>query len=240
MTTWSDSPTSRLGTCWTTYSSLKATSPSLICKYTLNTCVEHGIPNNLLNPCSSRFKTVQIILQHFMSACRRWNEKSLAEKTRAQFKSHFAAAHRQHTQIQGESAATAGYHSANASVGETEDQMSESTIVALANLATVNAADRGVVATLTESNARLVKQLEYNSNELRELKALIKKERFEKCGQRSFNPSPYNYCWTHGYKVGSTDTQGSVATYRNKVTTERPLQQITWESIRPTRNDVLG
>jgi hypothetical protein len=35
-----------------------------------------------------------------------------------------------------------------------------------------------VVETLTEANARLVKQLEDNSNELQELKALIKKERF--------------------------------------------------------------
>jgi hypothetical protein len=49
-----------------------------------------------------------------------------------------------------------------------------------------------------EANARLVKQLEDNSNELRELKALIKKEIFEKRRQRSFNPSPNNYCWTHG------------------------------------------
>jgi hypothetical protein len=31
---------------------------------------------------------------HFMSACRRWNKKPTAEKTWAQFKSHFAAAHR--------------------------------------------------------------------------------------------------------------------------------------------------
>jgi hypothetical protein len=61
-----------------------------------------------------------------------------------------------------------------------------------------------VVATLTQANARLVKQLEDNSNELRELKALIKKERTEKRGQRSLNRSPSNYCWTHGYKVGST------------------------------------
>jgi hypothetical protein len=44
------------------------------------------------------------------------------------------------------------------------------------------------VATLTDANARLVKQLEDNSNELRELKALIKKERTEKRGQISFNP----------------------------------------------------
>jgi hypothetical protein len=32
----------------------------------------------------------------FMSACRRWNEKHLIEKTWTQFKSHFAAAHHQH------------------------------------------------------------------------------------------------------------------------------------------------
>jgi hypothetical protein len=70
---------------------------------------------------------------HFMSACRRCNEKPLAEKTWAQFKSHFAAAHRQNKQIQGESAAIVGYHSANAADGQTEDQMDEATIGALAN-----------------------------------------------------------------------------------------------------------
>jgi hypothetical protein len=58
---------------------------------------------------------------HFMSACRRWKEKHHIEKTWTQFKSHFAAAHHQHKQMQGESAATAGYHSANAAVGQTED-----------------------------------------------------------------------------------------------------------------------
>jgi hypothetical protein len=54
--------------------------------------------------------------------------------------------------------------------------MAEANIGALANLTTSTASDRGVVATLTETNARLAKQLEDNSNELRELKALIKKE----------------------------------------------------------------
>jgi hypothetical protein len=108
---------------------------------------------------------------HFMSACRRWNEKHAIEKTWTQFKSYFAAAHHQHKQMQGESAATAGYHSANAAVGNSEDQMAESTIGALANLAMATAADQGVVADLTQANARLVKQLEDNSNELRELKA---------------------------------------------------------------------
>jgi hypothetical protein len=63
-----------------------------------------------------------------------------------------------------------------------------------------------VVATLTEANARLAKQLEDNSNELRELKALLKKERTERRGHRSYNPSQNNYFWTHGHKVANTHT----------------------------------
>jgi uncharacterized protein YpuA (DUF1002 family) len=94
--------------------------------------------------------------------------------------------------MQGGSAATAGYHSANAAVTHNEDQMAEATIGALSNLATATASDRGVVAALTKANSRLAKQLEDNSNELRELNALLKKERSEKRGQRSFNPSPRN------------------------------------------------
>jgi hypothetical protein len=143
---------------------------------------------------------------HFMSACRRWNEKPTAEKTWAQFKSHFAAARRQHKQMQGDSAATAVYHSANAAVTQTEDQMAEATIGALSSMATATAADRGVVAALTQANSRLAKQLEDNAYELRELKALLDKERREKRGPISFNPSASNYCWTRGYKVGSTHT----------------------------------
>jgi hypothetical protein len=84
--------------------------------------------------------------------------------------------------------------------------MAEATIGKLANLATATEADRGVVVTLAEANARLAKQLEDSSNELLELKVLIKKERAEIRGQRSFNPSPPNYCWTHSYKVSSTHT----------------------------------
>jgi hypothetical protein len=143
---------------------------------------------------------------NFMSACRRWNEKPSAEKTSTHFKSHFAAAHRQHKQVQGESAATAGYHSANAAMTQNEDQMAEDTIGALANLATATAADRGVVAALTQANSCLAKQLEENSSEVRELKALLHQERRYKRGPRSFNSYPSNYCWNHGYKVCKTHT----------------------------------
>jgi hypothetical protein len=143
---------------------------------------------------------------HFMSACHRWNEKPSAEKTWTHFKSHFAVAHRQHKQMQGESAATAGYHSANAAMTQNEDQMGEANIGAFENLETARAAERGVVAALTRANSRLAKQLEENSSELRECKALLNQERRDKRGPRSFNPSSRNYCWTHGYRVGKTHT----------------------------------
>jgi hypothetical protein len=184
-----------------------------------NKCAAHGTISNLSSPFSNRLKIVLIIMKqeasslvthsrsiwvmqkkatgHFMGACRRWNEKPSVEKTWAQFTTHFAATHRQHKQMQGESAATSGYHAANATLGQTEEQMNDTTIGDLANLTTATAADRGVVATLTEANARLTKQLEDNSNELQELKILLKKERTERRGQRSL---------THGYKVANTHT----------------------------------
>jgi hypothetical protein len=103
---------------------------------------------------------------HFMSACRRWNEKLATEKTWTHFKSHFAAAHRQQKQMQGQTAAHAGFHSAKAAMTQHEDQMAEATIGALANMATATAANRGVVAALTQANSRIVKQLEEKIKQL--------------------------------------------------------------------------
>jgi hypothetical protein len=101
---------------------------------------------------------------HFMSAFRWWSEKHAIEKTWITFKPHFAAAHHQHKQIQGEYAAAAGYHSANSDIGQTEDQMDKANIGVLANLSVATASDRGVVADHTQDNARLFKQLQDNSN----------------------------------------------------------------------------
>jgi hypothetical protein len=84
--------------------------------------------------------------------------------------------------------------------------MAEATIGALSNLATGTATDCGVVATVTEANSCLEKQLEDRSNELKDINALLKKERSERKDQRAFNPSPDNYCWTHGYKVANSHT----------------------------------
>jgi hypothetical protein len=132
MTTCWATPTSQQETCWITSLRLTGTSLCSTWRSTLNTCTELEIPNIQLNPCSSKLKIVPTILNqgassldtrnkstlgmqkyatgHFMSACRRWNKKLTVEKTWTQLKSQFAAAHRQHKQMQVESAATAGYH----------------------------------------------------------------------------------------------------------------------------------
>jgi hypothetical protein len=111
-----------------------------------------------------------------MSACRRLKEKDTADKMCEKFKVHFTAAHHQHNHIQGESASNSGYHAANAADGKLEEQMADTTIGALTNLATATATDRCVVATFTEANSRLVKQLEDRSNELKDIKALLKRK----------------------------------------------------------------
>jgi hypothetical protein len=120
-----------------------------------------------------------------MSTCLRWNEKPAAERTWTHFKSHLAAARRQHKQMKGETAAHAGFHSANAAMTQTEDDMAEATIGALENLAT--AADRGVVTALTQAKACLVKQIEGTSSELRELRALHHQEQRYRWGTRNVN-----------------------------------------------------
>jgi phage shock protein A len=141
--------------------------------------------------------------------------------------------------MQGESAATAGYHSANAAVTQNEDHMAEATIGALANLATATAVDRSVVAALTQANYRIAKQLEDNSSELRELKALLNQERRESKAQEVSTP---RQAITVGHMATRLvkRTRASLATHPKPATKRRQLEPITWEAVRPTRNDVQG
>jgi hypothetical protein len=104
---------------------------------------------------------------------------------------------------------------ANSAVTQTsEDDLAEKALGAFANLATATYVDRGAVSQLTESNSSLAKQLEDNATALKEVKALLKKERAErdKGGSserppcRTFTPSSDNYFWSHGYKVALSHT----------------------------------
>jgi hypothetical protein len=112
---------------------------------------------------------------------------------------HFSTAYRQHKQMQGESAATSGY--ANAAVTKPDEDLAEAAIDAFANLASATAVDRAIAATLTEAKSRLAKQLEESAQALKEVKALLKKERGDRVSHRPFAPSVDNYCWSHGYKL---------------------------------------
>jgi hypothetical protein len=62
-----------------------------------------------------------------------------------------------------------------------EDDLAEQALGAFANLATATVVDRNVIAKLTEANSRLAKQLEDNATSLKEVKALLKKERRRTC-----------------------------------------------------------
>jgi hypothetical protein len=87
--------------------------------------------------------------------------------------------------------------------------MDEAKIGALASLATETATDCGILATLTEANARLTKQLEERSKEVKEVNALLKKERADRTGQRTFNASPDFFGSSNGYKVETILTSQS-------------------------------
>jgi hypothetical protein len=94
--------------------------------------------------------------ESWMSDCHRGNKKEDVNKTWNSLRTHFVAAYRHHKQMQGESATTSGYYSANDDVAQTEDEMAEATIGALANLAMATSIDHGVVFALIWQNHMLV------------------------------------------------------------------------------------
>jgi hypothetical protein len=102
-------------------------------------------------------------------------------------------AYHQHKQLKDETSAASWY--ANAAVAQPVD---DSAIDTFANLVTATSVDCGIVATFTDVNSCLTKQLEENDQALKEIRALLKKER-NNCGARKpFTPSIDNFCWTRG------------------------------------------
>jgi hypothetical protein len=114
-----------------------------------------GVPIGAAQKLSSAYSKI-FKSGRFNSVCRRWDEKIEAEKTWNNFKIHFAAASRQHRQMQGETVGSQGY--VNSAVAQSEDYLAEQALVAFANLATSTSIDRGVVTHLTEANSRLAKK----------------------------------------------------------------------------------
>jgi hypothetical protein len=104
-----------------------------------------------------------------------------------------------------ESVDTSGYD--NAAVAQpTNDDLAEAAIDAFDNLATATSVDHCIVATLTDANAHLEKQLEESAQALKEIRALLKKKRNDRGAHKHVAPSLGNYCCTQGYKISKNNT----------------------------------
>jgi hypothetical protein len=95
----------------------------------------------------------------FPDACRAWQSRAIAAITWAQFKIDFATAHREF-RLTNQTDRQSGFHSANMIIEQGRDDSMQETAESIAQLATATASDRGTVATLTTTNAKLANQLE--------------------------------------------------------------------------------
>jgi hypothetical protein len=87
-------------------------------------------------------------------ACRALQSRAISAKTWAQFKIEFATAHRE-LLLTNQTVHQSGFHSANMMIEQGTDDLMQYTADALAQLTTATASDRGTVAMLTTTNAKL-------------------------------------------------------------------------------------
>jgi hypothetical protein len=95
----------------------------------------------------------------FPNACQAWKSRAIVRKTWAQFKLDFATAHRE-VRLTNQTAQQSGFRIANMMIGQGREKSMQDTVDANTQLATATASDRGTVATLTTTNAKLATQLE--------------------------------------------------------------------------------
>jgi hypothetical protein len=108
----------------------------------------------------------------FPDACRAWQSRAIAAKTWAQFKIDFVTTHREF-RLTNQTAQQSGFHSANMMIEQGRDDSMKETAEAIAQLATATASDRGMVATLTTTNAKLANQLKAAHALITQLKSEI-------------------------------------------------------------------
>jgi uncharacterized protein involved in exopolysaccharide biosynthesis len=102
-------------------------------------------------------------------ACRAWQSRAIAGKIWAQLKLDFATAHRGF-HLTTQTAQQSGFHSANMMIEQGCEETMQYTVNAIAQSATATASNRGTVATLTTTNAKLSTQLEAAQAQIAQLK----------------------------------------------------------------------
>jgi hypothetical protein len=105
----------------------------------------------------------------FPDACRAWQSRAIAGKTWAQFKLDFATAHHEF-RLTNQTAQQSGFHSANMMIEQGREETMQDTVDTTSQLATATASDRGTVATLTTTNAKLTTQIEAAQAHIAQLK----------------------------------------------------------------------
>jgi hypothetical protein len=149
----------------------------------------------------------------YPNACRAWQSRAIASKTCAQFKVDVATAHREF-RLTNQTAQQSGFYSASMMMEQGRDESMNKTAEAIAQLATATASDRGTVATLTTTNAKLATQREAARAFIAQLKSEIAKLKIKIKpawqGQRPKRTTNNDsYCWSHGYQVAKSHTSAT-------------------------------
>jgi hypothetical protein len=123
--------------------------------------------------------------------------------------------------------------------------LAEQALGAFANLATATAVDRNVVAQLTEAKSRLAKQLEDNATSLKEVNALLKKERAERASGGNtdhlplvdHSPPPPITIAGHMDTKWHVHTQAKLACILRRDTNVKQPRSTIWVDIKSTEID---
>jgi hypothetical protein len=179
----------------------------------------------------------------FPDACRAWQARSIADTTWLQFKIDFSAAHREF-RLNNQTAQQSGFHSANTMIEQGRGDITQETVDAIAQLETATAWDRGTVATLTATTAKLASQLEAAKSyikmlkdEIQSLKANIKPAWQGQRPSKSTNNN--NSCWSNGHQVHKDHTSATCKArkdgHQEMATKDTTMGGVTWGS-----NDAEG
>jgi hypothetical protein len=149
----------------------------------------------------------------FPNACRAWQSRAIAAKTWARFKIDVATALREF-RLTNQTAQKYGFHRANMMIEQARDDSMQETAEAIAQLATATATDRGTVATITTTNAKLANQLETAHAIIAQFKSeiAILKIKIQPVwqGQRPTRTTNNDsYWWSHGYQVTKSHTSAT-------------------------------
>jgi hypothetical protein len=172
----------------------------------------------------------------FPDACRAWQSRAIAGKTWARFKLDFVTAHREF-RLANQTAQQSGFQSANMMIEQGREETMQDTVDAIAQLATATASDRGTVATLTTTNAKLAAQLEAAQAQIAQLKndiaTLKNKIKPAWQGQRTIKTmNNDSYCWSHGYQVAKLHTSVicnmKKSGHQDAVNKSNPMGGVQW------------